>query len=204
MIKSKYILQCRKPHGFAGRVLLSLMDIWHRPFAYWVMSSIDLPASAAAIDIGCGSGLYMRMLLKRGCLRADGIDISGESIRRTRRSMRRYGSRSIAEIASSECIPFQDGSYDAAIAADTVIYWDDPVRSFSEVCRILKPGGVFYIASELSDAGDAPRWIQRSGALYIRTPSELADALRAAGFEDISIHCVHGPWMTMKAAKASN
>ena len=59
MLKTKYILQCRMPHGIAGRVLLALMDLWHRPFASWVISAIGEVESLSFIDIGCGSGLYI-------------------------------------------------------------------------------------------------------------------------------------------------
>ena len=91
--------------------------------------------------------------------------------------------------------------YDAALAADTVIYWEDIVKSFREVCRVLRNGGSFYIASELSDKGDAPEWILKSGYIHVRTPSELADMLEKAGFRSVEVLRANGPWMIIKAIK---
>ena len=201
MLKTKYILQFRMPHGIAGRVLLALMDLWHRPFASWVISAIGEVESLSFIDIGCGSGLYIRKLINAGCRRADGIDISGESVRKAMKRTRRFRKECTVFAGSCESIPSDSAFYDAALAADTVIYWEDIVKSFREVCRVLRSGGSFYIASELSDKGDAPEWILKSGYIHVRTPSELADMLEKAGFRSVEVLRANGPWMIIKAIK---
>ncbi len=201
MLKTKYILQCRMPHGIAGRILLFLMDFWHRPFASWVLAAIGEVSSLSFIDTGCGSGLYIRKLIKAGCRRADGIDPSGECVRKALKGTRMFSSKCTVSAAYASSIPFDSGSYDAALAADTVIYWEDIEKSFREVCRVLRSDGSFYIASELSDKGDAPEWILKSGYIHVRTPSELADMLEKAGFRSVEVLRVNGPWMIIKAIK---
>lgn len=201
MLKTKYILQCRMPHGIAGRVLLALMDLWHRPFASWVISAIGEVESLSFIDIGCGSGLYIRKLINAGCRRADGIDISGESVRKAMKRTRRFRKECTVFAGSCESIPSDSSFYDAALAADTVIYWKDTGKSFREIWRVLKPGGSFYIASELSDRGDAPGWILASPCISIRTPSELEEELLYAGFSSVDVLKAKGPWLIIKAVK---
>ena len=201
MLKTKYILQCRKPHGLSGRIILSLMDIWHRPFRSWVLASVGIERAAVILDVGCGSGLYIKEILKRGCTRADGADISEESAEEALRRTSAYRDRCTVVKAPADDLPFDSGTYDAVLAADTVIYWDDIRSAFMEICRVLKPCGAFYIAAELSDKGDAPEWIIGSEHIHIRTPSELSDALLDAGFTEVSIQNAHGPWLLMKAMK---
>lgn len=201
MLKTKYILQCRKPHGLSGRIVLSLMDIWHRPFRSWVLASSGMGKSGSFLDVGCGSGLYIRELLKRGCARADGADISAESVSEALKRTSAYRDRCTIRTAPADDLLFDSEAYDVVLAADTVIYWDDIHSAFREIFRVLKPRGVFYIASELSDGGDAPEWILGSEHIHVRTPSELSNALLDAGFTEVSIVNAHGPWLLMKALK---
>ena len=201
MLKTKYILQCRKPHGLSGRIVLSLMDIWHRPFRSWVLASAGMEKESSVLDVGCGSGLYIKEILKRGCARADGVDISAESVAVALKRTSVYRDRCTIMTAPADDLPFDSEAYDVVLAADTVIYWDDIHSAFMEISRVLKPGGVFYIASELSDRGDAPGWVLGSEHINVRTPSELADALLDAGFTEVSIVNAHGPWLLMEAIK---
>ena len=201
MLKSDYIRQCRLPEGKKGRLLLNLMDLWHRPFSSWVLNAISMPENACVLDTGCGSGLYLRKLLAAGCMRADGIDPSELCVRRTLRTTGRYRERCSVLKAAADLIPFPCDSYDAVIAADTVIYWNDIRSSFSEVYRVLRRGGAFYIASELSDEKDAPSWIRTDRNIIIRTPEELSSALHEAGFSNVSVVRVKGPWLLIKAEK---
>lgn len=201
MLKTKYILQCRKPHGLSGRIVLSLMDIWHRPFRSWVLASAGMEKESSVLDVGCGSGLYIRELLKRGCTRADGVDISAESVAVALKRTSVYRDRCTIMTAPADDLPFDSEAYDVVLAADTVIYWDDIHGAFREIFRVMKPGGVFYIASELSDRGDVPEWILGSEYIHVRTPSELSNALLDAGFAEVSIVNAHGPWLLMKALK---
>lgn len=44
-----------------------------------------------------------------------------------------------------EAAKFADNSFEVITLIDVVFYLDDPAADFAEVCRILKPGGVFVI-----------------------------------------------------------
>ena len=177
------------------------MDIWHRPFRSWVLASSGMEKAGSVLDVGCGSGLYINEMLKRGCIRADGADISTESVSEALKRTSAYRDRCTIRTAPADDLPFDSDAYDVVLAADTVIYWDDIHSAFMEICRVLKPGGVFYIASELSDRGDAPGWVLGSEHINVRTPSELSDALLDAGFTEVSIVNAHGPWLLMEAIK---
>ena len=40
-------------------------------------------------------------------------------------------------------LPYETGKFDLVTAFETVYFWPDLKQSFSEVFRVLKPGGMF-------------------------------------------------------------
>lgn len=94
------------------------------------------------LDVGCGHQLLPpwrlsteRVLIGRSAL-VVGIDLDFPSL----------GShRSISHtcMATASNLPFADGTFDLVTANMVVEHLDDPVTQFSEVRRVLKPGGIF-------------------------------------------------------------
>ena len=46
----------RKPAGFSGRVMVSMMNLCHSPMARWGFRFLKLAGNAAVLDCGCGGG----------------------------------------------------------------------------------------------------------------------------------------------------
>ena len=46
----------RKPAGFGGRVMVSMMNLCHSPMAHWGFRFLKLAGNAAVLDCGCGGG----------------------------------------------------------------------------------------------------------------------------------------------------
>ena len=45
----------------------------------------------------------------------------------------------------SENIPIKDNCVDIVVSRFNLTYWNDPMKGFSEIYRVLKPGGKFVI-----------------------------------------------------------
>jgi ubiquinone/menaquinone biosynthesis C-methylase UbiE len=58
--------------------------------------------------------------------------------------VRRTGKTGI--VASNLRLPFPDGSADRIISDGVIHHTTDPLAAFAECCRVLKPGGLFYVA----------------------------------------------------------
>lgn len=84
--------------------------------------------------------------------------------------------------AAAESLPFEDGSFDAAMAVSTVHHWRDPVAGLREMRRVARRMVVFTY--DASDSGWRQRfWLTRDylpefGGLLVDWPS-LADLARA-------------------------
>jgi demethylmenaquinone methyltransferase/2-methoxy-6-polyprenyl-1,4-benzoquinol methylase/phosphoethanolamine N-methyltransferase len=102
------------------------------------------------LDVGCGTGNLT--LTARGYTRAPGsvygIDASPEMIRTAQEKARRTGSDVTFEVGLIEKIPYPESTFDVVISRLMVHHLPDDLKrqAFAEVLRVLKPGGLFFIA----------------------------------------------------------
>ena len=100
-------------------------------------------------------------------------------------------------------LPFADESFDLATAFETVYFWPGLTACFTEVCRVLRPGGTFLICNE-SDGTDETglKFEKIIDGMKCHTVEELSAALKAAGFSGVTVdHFANKPWITVLARK---
>src|SRR4030042_2426817 len=101
-----------------------------------------------AVDLGCGAGqLVMEMARKAPNLHVTGIDLSAKMLADARQSAQRAGLKDRVDfrLGNVEEIPFPDQSLDLVISTASLHHWDEPVKVFNEIDRVLKPGGAYYV-----------------------------------------------------------
>ncbi len=102
------------------------------------------------LDVGCGTGNLTMTAKKYAGENGTvvGIDASPEMIETARKKATRAGSNTQFEVGLIEKIPFPDGTFDAVINRLMVHHLPDDLKrqAFVDVLRVLKPGGLFFIA----------------------------------------------------------
>lgn len=184
--------QCRKPHGWLGRLNLWRMNRSHAALTAWGLSHVDVEPGDSVLDIGCGGGMTVRALAAKAA-KTTGVDFSEESVAASTRANRTAIDAARVEIrqASVSELPFPDATFDVVTAVETHYYWPDLERDFREVLRVLKPGGMFAIVAEAYKGGKYDRLLQRMEKLrqfmtyHHLTLGEHAELLSKAGFVDV-------------------
>lgn len=103
------------------------------------------------LDVGCGPGALTGELVRRGA-DVSAVDPSAQFVGAMRE---RYPDVDVREAAAEE-IPFEDGSFDAALAQLVVHFMQEPVRGLSEMARVTGEGGVVAACVWDLAAGRAP------------------------------------------------
>ena len=97
-----------------------------------------LKPGALVFDLGCGSGVFARLLQERG-IRSVGLDISQPLAAVGRR---KWPGLSFV-VGDVEFLPVNSEMLDGVLLSGIIHHLPDPSRCAREVNRVLKPGGVF-------------------------------------------------------------
>jgi SAM-dependent methyltransferase len=133
--------------------------------------------NAVVLDLGCGSGrdVYMASSLVGPKGRVIGVDMTDEQLEIARRyessQMRRFGylkSNVTFEqgyIEDLKSLGIEDNSVDVVISNCVINLSPDKDRVFSEIFRVLKPGGELYF-SDVFTGRRVPEALRRDPVLY--------------------------------------
>lgn len=151
----------------------------------FVRLSGEVAAGGRALETGCGRGLGAEIILDHfGAGEVHGFDLDPGMVRLARRRMASRRDRAWFWVGTATAIPAPDAFYDQAFdfgIIHHVIRWREAVR---EVCRVLKPGGRFYVEEYLKDFICHPVW--RTLLDHPQedrfTAADFTAALEAAGF----------------------
>lgn len=93
------------------------------------------------LDFGCGWGGETLWLAER-VRSAAGVDVDASSIEQAQQALVSSNTRNCRFAWSPDGrLPFDDGSFDAVFSTDTFEHVMDLDRAFSEIARVLRPGG---------------------------------------------------------------
>lgn len=191
------------PKGFLGKIFLLCMNIGHTGISSWAMSKYNWGYETKALDIGCGGGINMKRMINLTTNgKIIGIDISEECLKKSKKmNSKTHPSIWSAEYGCAEDIPLGSNYFDIVTAFETIYFWNDIPKAFSEVMRVLKPGGVFMAVNAASDPNSV--WGKMIEGMKIRTPEELTECMSEIGFTDIITYRKHKSWYCILAKKPS-
>lgn len=118
------------------------------------------------LDLGCGPGDLAAILAARmPGARVIGLDLSPSMVELARRHERADG-RLRFEVGDVGRLPFESGSIDFVVSTLSQHHWPEPAAVFSEMRRVLRPGGaafVYDLRLLTVEAGALPEIARRAG-----------------------------------------
>jgi ubiquinone/menaquinone biosynthesis C-methylase UbiE len=111
-----------------------------------VFGPLDLRAGLRVLDVGCGTGDYLRImapLVAPGP--AVGIDLSTALIDVARQRAASDGDNVSFRVGDAYELPFPDASIDRVVATQVLLHLTDPWRAVAEMRRVLAPAGLLSI-----------------------------------------------------------
>jgi ubiquinone/menaquinone biosynthesis C-methylase UbiE len=166
----------------------------------WLETPLLVKSPAAlrgqhVLEIGCGRGVGVEILLERGANRVTGFDLDPKMVRLARARLARYGDRAHVFVGSADAIPAADNSFDTVVDYGVIHHIPDWPVTLHEIARVLKPVGRFYFEDLLQGLIASPpmRALFDHPQATQFTAREFRVALEAAGLRTVQWRQI-GPW----------
>lgn len=147
-----------------------------------------ITAGSTVLDVGSGIGGPARLFAHHFGATVVGVDVTPEFVRTATSLTGRTGlSENVAFIEGSGLrLPFTDDEFDVATMIHVGMNIADKPALFTEVSRVLRPGGVFALYDiMITSAGEMayPQpWAPTADISFVGSPDDYTKALQAAGF----------------------
>jgi SAM-dependent methyltransferase len=139
---------------------------WFLPMYRKTLEQLQLTKDDLLLDDGCGSGMFSSMAINTGA-QVIGIDAATGLLEVARE--RNPGSNFLEE--DLEALPFEDNSFDAVTAFNSLQYAGNFEQALSEASRVLKPGGKLVIGIwDTPEKSDATQVLKSIGSLLPPPP----------------------------------
>jgi ubiquinone/menaquinone biosynthesis C-methylase UbiE len=175
--------------GIQGEIVTADYDVFARGMRDkgWLETGKMFKAGITGgkvLEVGPGPGYVGLEWLKRAKnAHLTGFEISRDMICIAQKNLREYGfSENVVSYVQGNAMamPFADGMFDAAFSNGSLHEWEDPMRVFSEIYRILKCGGRFVVSDLRRDISFGARLFMKAGTKPRCMRTGLNSSLNAA------------------------
>jgi SAM-dependent methyltransferase len=186
------------------------------PYALDLVGRVDWRPGIRVLEVAAGTGRVTRHLVR--CLPENGFLVASD----LNEDMLAIAQSSIVDprvewkIADAQALPFADGEFDVIVCQFGAMFFPDKVKAYSEACRVLKPGGTYFVSAWGSH--DQNPWAKVCHRLmheiYPSDPITFLDLpfgyhdpeialehFRDAGFSDVKAEWVQKPLVAPTAAE---
>lgn len=155
----------------------------------------DLKPGQSVLDLGSGAGndafIARRAVGEKG--EVIGVDMTPEMIRKSRENLAKLGYGNVAfRLGELEALPVESGTMDRVLSNCVLNLVPDKAKAFSEIHRVLRPGGAFGISDVVLE-GELPPALRQAAELYVGCvsgalgKSDYLGMLRESGFEGVEV-----------------
>ena len=152
------------------------------------LARLRLTDSACLLDLGCGPCGPLEFVLRRVRCRCVGIELSQPALDAGSHRLASAGLSGLFELRQHDLnahLPLAPATFDAVMSFDVILHLKDRTATFSDVARLLKPGGRFLFtdAAVLVGAISSEQVQARSihGTTHLSSSDFNAKALEIAG-----------------------
>jgi SAM-dependent methyltransferase len=154
----------------------------------------DVREGDTVLDLGSGAGLDLLVASKKvgPSGRVIGVDMTDAMLEASRRNIEEVGVRNV-EVRKGviEALPVEDGSVDWVISNCVINLSPEKEKVFTEIARVLKPGGRFSISDIVVKR--LPDWLRNHSAVYSAciggaiSEEHYRAGLEEAGLSDVEV-----------------
>ncbi len=180
---------------------------WSRAVARACIHWLALPPGRRWLDVGCGTGAVSQTILDVAAPReVVGVDASAGFVAYTRQQV--VDGRARFEVADAQALPYDAGSFDAAVSGLVLNFIPRPDEALAEMARVVAAGGtvavyVWDYAGEMQfmrhfwDAAvaldPAAQALDEGVRFPLCQPEALQALFRDAGLANVAVRAIDAP-----------
>lgn len=156
----------------------------------------DINEGDSVLDLGSGAGndCFVARAIVGDKGKVTGLDFVEAMITKARLNNQKAGYSNVEFIQGDiESMPFSDGEFDVIVSNCVLNLVPDKSRAFSEIMRVLKPGGHFCV-SDVVIKGQLPAKLKEDAVMYAGCVAGALDIndylgiIEEQGFEEVTVH----------------
>jgi ubiquinone/menaquinone biosynthesis C-methylase UbiE len=133
-------------NDYSSQTLPITKKIEAQRFLQPLFATMESQVSLRVLDAGCGDGVHIEVIADN-CKASERVslwrvDISLTALCTSRRRQRNEWSFVQGDVSQ---LPFQNGQFEVVFSFGVLCYKDNPLLSFSELCRVTRKGGFIGI-----------------------------------------------------------
>ncbi len=129
--------------------------------------------SGRLLDVGCGPGHMGFAVMDLGDFTGDFCDIHPTAVKIAKERVEERGLSDRVSVCEADVhdLPYPAEVFDLIVSRGSMFFWEDQREAFSELFRVLKPGGWAYIGGGLGGKKHAQRIraLKEEGAFGLRS-----------------------------------
>uniref|UniRef100_A0A7S1HUX8 Methyltransferase n=1 Tax=Eutreptiella gymnastica TaxID=73025 RepID=A0A7S1HUX8_9EUGL len=180
---------------FAPRFKGEAFDASLARHEHWLAAKLNLKPGMKALDVGCGVGGPMRTIARFSDSQVVGLNNNQYQIQRGERAVNQESLGHLCSFVHGDFMnmSFADETFDAAYAIEATCHAPNRVGVFSEMYRVMKPGGTlglyeWVMTNEYNNQSSEQQAIKlgiEHGDSIAELPhwSVVVDAIKEVGFE---------------------
>ncbi|TCO56081.1 SAM-dependent methyltransferase [Actinocrispum wychmicini] len=177
--------------GYCGRGATTIVEA-QAHLNEEVFDGCSLRPDDKVLDVGCGVGGPAMHAAQRHGVRVSGVTLSPQQAAAATAAAERSGLQVDFAVADMVSMPFPDASFDAAYAIESMLFHvSDKAAAFTEIARVLKPGGTLVVAdyalSKPMSPEDEAIAEQALCAVPLVPAEQVRKTVEQAGFGDVEI-----------------
>lgn len=156
-------------------------------------------AGEHVLDVGCGEGAFTAALVRHGAVPV-GVEVADEPLRRARAL---HPQLRFELVGDEQPWPFEDASFDAVWAGETIEHVRDTAGWLSEIRRVLRSGGRLLLSTPdhggltllglaLRPRAFAARFHPLGDHLRFYNAASLTELIAGFGFEQVEVRRAGG------------
>jgi ubiquinone/menaquinone biosynthesis C-methylase UbiE len=154
----------------------------HEPETLWTIKLLELKQNESILELGCGAGYAMKLILEKSAVNhLVGLDLSESILRsasiRNRNAIRKGRVRLVKSDVTS--LEFQNESFSKVLSIHSIYFWDNLPKTISEIHRLLKPEGTTVLT--LCDGKSGETW----DGIKTLIEQQVAPCMNQSGFKNL-------------------